>query len=265
MTARHHTFQLGDVTCTALLDGVSSIDTPRFLRRFPDATEAEYRAAFRQIGQSLDKAISSINLLVLRIGGETVLVDTGEGGHLLSSLAAAGLMPDDITLVVLTHTHGDHVLGLLNAHGEPNFPQARYLLSAPELAAWQTRMTDAQRPLLAMMQKQGLRTMGMEEPILPGLDAVPLPGHTPGQIGLRLRAGGQTLLHLADLLHSPMQFAHPEWSAKFDADTTLSVPTRRRWLAQAAEANTLTFFYHLRFPGLGRVRPSADAFTWKPL
>jgi glyoxylase-like metal-dependent hydrolase (beta-lactamase superfamily II) len=115
------------------------------------------------------------------------------------------------------------------------------------------------------MRARGLRVITMDETILPGLTAVPIPGHTPGQIGLLFESDGQKLLHLVDLLHSPMQFAHPEWSAVFDADTRVSVPTRRHALGRAADDHLLTFFYHLDFPGLGRVQRAGQGFTWQPL
>lgn len=84
-------------------------------------------------------------------------------------------------------------------------------------------------------------------------------------IGVLLQSEGEQLIHLSDLLHSPIQFAHPEWSASFDVDTSQSVPTRRDALERAADENMLTLFYHLTFPGLGRVKRSPKGFTWKPL
>ncbi len=273
MSAKSYSFRVGEIACTVVLDGASLLGRERILKRYPDATEAEYRQAYADIGLSLDAADTSFNILVAQIGAETVLVDTGEGGkpyggHLLDSLHLAGIAPEAITLVVLTHSHGDHVLGLLSAAGEPVFPQARYMLSSEELAFWQNRLNGAatdQRPILDMMAQKGLRLIGMTESILPGITAVPLPGHTPGQIGLLLESAGERLLHLADALHTPMQFAHPEWSASFDADTRVSVPTRGAALQQAADENLLTLFYHLTFPGLGRVKRAETGFIWQPV
>lgn len=273
MHAKSYAFSIGDIACNVVLDGASLLGRERILKRYPDATEAEYRKAYADIGLSLDEADTSFNILVAQIGGETVLVDSGEGGkpyggHLLDSLQRAGIAPEAITLVVLTHSHGDHVLGLLSDSGAPVFPNARYVLSSVELAFWQQRIAGGlaeQQPILDMMQAQGLRLIDMAEAILPGLTAVPLPGHTPGQIGLLLESAGERLLHLADALHTPMQFAHPEWSPTFDADTSVSVPTRRAALQRAASENLLTLFYHLTFPGLGRVKDTPAGFRWQPL
>ena len=261
-------FQVGQIDCTVILDGVDVLERDRFMRRFPEATEAEYRQAFADMGLSFDEASSSKNLLIAQGRDETVLVDTGMGGDLLAGMALAGIAPTDITLVVLTHTHGDHIIGLLDADGGPAFPQARYVISDTEMQWWQGRIDAGivdQQAHVTMMEAHGLRQIAIDAEILPGLTAVPIPGHTPGQIALRFESDGQQLLHLADLLHSPMQLAHPEWSAKFDDDTSVSVPTRRALLTQAAESGVLTLFYHLDFPGLGYVRPVAPGFGWEPI
>ncbi|MBK8020960.1 MAG: MBL fold metallo-hydrolase [Chloroflexi bacterium] len=273
MSAKSSPFRVGEIDCVALRDGVTVIGAAGILKRYPDATETDYRQAFADIGQSLDEAESSLNILLARVGGETLLVDAGEGGRprggfLLEGMALAGIAPESVTRVILTHTHGDHVQGLLTADGTPTFPNAIHVISAEELAFWRGRIaqgTADHGPILAMMEAKGLRAIGMDEAILPGVTAVPLPGHTPGQIGVLLESEGQRLIHMADALHSPMQFAHPEWSPSFDADTRFSVPTRRHALGRAADREMLAMFYHLPFPGVGRVHRADPGFLWEPL
>lgn len=273
MIARYYPFNIGQINCIALLDDASVLGVDRFVKRFPDGSEAEYRRAYEAIGLWLDQADNSFNILLARIGNETVLVDAGEGGrpyggHLTESLRLVGLSPDAITLVVITHSHGDHVLGLLGDDNQPVFPNASYVISREEIAFWRDQIAGEaadHRAILEMIEARGLRLIEMDEQIVPGLAAVPLAGHTPGQIGVLLESDGERLLHLADLLHSPMQFAHPEWSPRFDVDTSVSVPTRRAALGRAADEEMLTLFYHLTFPGLGRVQRAADGFVWKPL
>lgn len=274
MSAKSYAFKVGAVTGAVLLDGASIIGKEGLMKRFPDpGDEAEYHQAHADMGLALDEADNSMNILLLKIGPEIVLVDAGmgggaNGGWLPESLKLAGINPRHITLVVVTHTHGDHVLGLLSPTGAPAFPAARYMISSVEMASWQARIRESipdQQVIVDMMERAGLQQIDMDAEILPGLRALPLPGHTPGHIGLRLESEGETLLHMVDLLHSPMQFAHPEWSARFDADTRVSVPTRREALGQAADTGTLTLFYHLTFPGLGYVRRAANDFAWQPL
>ncbi len=273
MSAKSYSFKVGKLDCAVLLDGAFRLGRDGIMKRFPVATEAELRQTYADLGLSLDEAASSFNILLARIGEEIVIVDTGEGGRpkgglLPESLRLAGAEPDDVTLVVITHTHGDHVLGLLSDDQTPVFPNATYVMSKAEMAFWQGRIAGGAAdhgPIAARLEARGLRLIDMDEPILPGMTAVPIPGHTPGQIALLLESEDQTLIHMADLLHSPMQFAHPEWSPTFDADTRISVPTRCDALGRAADENLLALFYHLTFPGLGRVKRAAQAFTWEPL
>jgi glyoxylase-like metal-dependent hydrolase (beta-lactamase superfamily II) len=239
------------------------------LKRFKEKSEAEYRQAYADIGLSLDEADDSFNVLLVKAGEETVLVDSGEagkpyGGLVLESMKLAGVTPQDVTRVVITHSHGDHVLGLLTNDNQPTFPNATYVMSKEEVVYWRERIDDSQRPILAMMEERGLKLIDMDAPIVPGVRAVPIPGHTPGQIAVLFDSEGQQLIQLADMLHSPMQFAHPDWSPVFDADTAVSVPTRRNMLRQVAVENMQALFYHLTFPGLGRVRRASVGFGWRP-
>lgn len=273
MTEKCYVFNVGSFNCAALADGGSVIGADGILKRFTQASEADCRQAYADVGLSLDEAYSALNILLVKIGGDTILIDAGEagkprGGDLPASLRLAGADPAAVTRVIITHTHGDHVQGLLTADGQPTYPNAAYIISRTELAFWQQRIEERapdQRPIVTMMQARGLRLIDMDEQIIPGVTAVPIPGHTPGQIAVMFESGGQKLIHLADMLHSPMQFAHPEWSPTFDADTSQSVPTRRRLLERAADENALVMFYHLPFPGLGRVLRAGGAFVWEPL
>jgi glyoxylase-like metal-dependent hydrolase (beta-lactamase superfamily II) len=273
MSGQFYAFKVGDIDCRVLLDGMTVIGAEGIAGRFPSVPEADAQRAFREVGQSIDDAASSLNILLARIGGETVLFDAGEGGRpkgggVIPSLRLASIAPEEVTLVVITHTHGDHILGLVDANGQPVYPNARYVISAPERAFWQARIAaqiPEQQGLMDMIEERGVRVIAADEPIMPGLTAVPIPGHTPGQIASLIESGGEKLIHLADLLHSPMQFAYPEWSPRFDADPTISVPTRQELLQRAADENMLAFFYHLPFPGLGRVSRADRGFAWEPV
>lgn len=268
MTAKTHNFTIGTIDCTALLDAAVVIGAERALGRFPDLEEADVRQAYGEIGLSLDHAESSMNMLVADMGETRVLVDTGQGEDLLESMKTANITPESINLIVITHVHGDHILGILDADGAAIYPNATYILSKPEMDFWLSRIengAEAQRPILEMMQSKGLRLIETDEQILPGLTAQPIPGHTPGQIALLLESGDEKLLHLADLLHSPMQFAHPDWSIKFDTDPAQAAATRQTWLQHAAAENLLTFFYHLDFPGLGHIKITDNSFVREAL
>jgi glyoxylase-like metal-dependent hydrolase (beta-lactamase superfamily II) len=265
---RPYSFRVGAFRCTALSDGASTIGAEGVMRRFPQIAEADLRLAFDSAGQPLSDADSSLNILAVETGGDMLLVDAGEagrprGGQLLNSLREAFIAPDSVTIVVITHIHGDHVQGLLDAAGKAAFPNARYVMSSVELAWWAERAPDS--PERALITERGVSPVEMDAPILPGVSALPLPGHTPGQIGLRIESQGQWLLHLADALHNRAQFLHPEWSPTFDHDPTLAALTRREALQKAAQHPALTFLYHLSFPGLGTVSADGAGFAWHPV
>jgi glyoxylase-like metal-dependent hydrolase (beta-lactamase superfamily II) len=272
MNAASYAFVVGDIECIILLDGAPHHGKDWVIKHFPDVSEADCRQAYAEMGLSLDEADNSFNILLLKIGEETVLVDAGLGikpvsGYLPERMVQAGIEPEAVTLVVLTHSHGDHVLGMLSGSGEATFPNASYVISKAEMDFWQALIENGsldQNPIISMMEEKGLRLIDMDEQIMPGLIAFPIPGHTPGQIALLVESEGEKLIHMADLLHSPMQFAHPEWSPNFDADTSVSIPTRRKALGLAADENLLTLFYHLTFPGLGRVKRAGEGFLWEP-
>ncbi len=270
MTGKYYSFMVGQFECAVLQDGSRLLGKESMLKRFKENSEAEYRQAYEEIGLSLDEADDSFNVLLVKAGEETVLVDSGEagkpyGGLVLESMKLAGIKPEAVTRVVITHSHGDHVLGLLTDEGQPTFPNATYVMSNEELAYWRERIDEGQQPILAMMEARGLRLIdaNADDQIVPGVSAVPIPGHTPGQMAVLFESDGQKLIQLADMLHSPMQFAHPDWSPVFDADTSISVATRRNTLNRAAEENMLALFYHLTFPGLGRVRRAEVGFGWR--
>jgi len=108
MSAQSYTFRVGSVDCTVLLDGASVLGKDRIVRRYPDATEAEYRQAYADMGLSLDEADSSFNILVAKIGEETVLVDTGEGGR-----PKGGYLPASMRLK--RHTEGSYLTVVCSA------------------------------------------------------------------------------------------------------------------------------------------------------
>ena len=107
--------------------------------------------------------------------------------------------------------------------------------------------------------------VGDGDEIAPGVRAVSAPGHSPGHTGLLVESEGEALLALVDVLHMLIQFANPGWHHRFDSDGVLAAETRRAQLERAARDNLLTLFYHLPFPGLGRVVRQGDAYRWQAM
>jgi glyoxylase-like metal-dependent hydrolase (beta-lactamase superfamily II) len=122
---------------------------------------------------------------------------------------------------------------------------------------------EGRKPLEVVRENVVLFEAG--DDIIPGVKTVPAYGHTPGHTGLMIESNGERLLCAVDILHRRAQFVHPEWSMSFDTDTSVSVPTRRHVLQQAADENLLMHLYHMPFPGLGHVSVEGEGFRWEPI
>jgi glyoxylase-like metal-dependent hydrolase (beta-lactamase superfamily II) len=218
----------------------------------------------------------ALTCLLVRVGDRRILIDTGFGprpdrpevGLLGQSLSDVGVSEGDIDTVVISHAHGDHIGGAAQGSGEaarPAFTSARYWLgqadwghfSQPERMA-QTGLADKLLPLSAA---ERLDLADGEREIAPGVRLLPLPGHTPGHMGVAFTSGQETAVYVGDLVHHPLQIEHPEWSPVFDALPPLSRETRRNLVERARREHSLVLSYHLPFPGIGRV----DSGGWQPV
>jgi glyoxylase-like metal-dependent hydrolase (beta-lactamase superfamily II) len=214
---------------------------------------------------------------------QTVLIDTACGpnmaptaGRMMANLQAAGITPDDIDVVLLTHLHRDHVGGLLDADGRVAFPRAKLLMPEAEAVYWLDEGAAAaapedKRPAFTMAQQStapygaAMQTFTAEEP-LPGIKAVPLPGHTPGHTGYEMGAGDDRLLIWGDICHAPdVQTRRPEAAVIFDVDQPLAIATRRAILARAADERLLIAGMHMHFPAFVRIAREGDGYAVRPI
>jgi glyoxylase-like metal-dependent hydrolase (beta-lactamase superfamily II) len=267
-----HLLKIGDIECAVLQEGESDLIAANLAQRYPGVSPAQIDAALA--GQ---KPAGSLNLPYIRSGGTRIIADVGFGemgrpatGNTELALNSMGVNKEDIDIVYITHFHGDHVAGLLNAEGRPAFPNASYISTQAEWDEWVGRWSVSDAPqdqknldLFTSLQDRFSFVAAGEE-IAPGVTAVDLKGHTLGHAGLLVESAGDRLLHVVDLLHQPFQFANADWHFSFDSDPDLAVATRKRVLQQCADEGILTLFYHLPFPGLGRVSVEGDAFIWNP-
>jgi len=221
---------------------------------------------------------------VVRVGGKTILVDTcvgemkprmrrpewngREGSAYLANLAVAGCRPEEVDYVLCTHLHVDHVgwnTRLLNGRWVPTFPNARYIVSRAELE--HTRTEVARDPqvnhgsfadsVLPIMEAGLLEAVAAGDRISAGTELVALPGHTPGQTGLKVSSGdGPSLVICGDAIHTPVQVVRPEWSSAFCCDGAEAARTRTGLLEEACESDMVLVPGHLRGAGLrARRRP----------
>jgi glyoxylase-like metal-dependent hydrolase (beta-lactamase superfamily II) len=231
-----------------------------------DEGPAKVSEVLKAAGVPTETLELSINVLLLKTPGRIWLFDTGNGpksaGRLMESLQAAGVQPAQVTDVVISHSHGDHVNGLLTAAGAPAFPKAQIRLTAAEWAHMKAQ------PALAAMVKAiepQVETFQPGARLSPEVTAVEVRGHTPGHSAYLIESGGQRLLAIGDTAHHYIvSVRHPEFTIQFDADAPTAEASRRALLKRAADQNLSVFAPHFPYPGLGAVRPEADGFAWVP-
>jgi len=229
---------------------------------------AAVRAVLTAAGAPTDSLRLDVNVLLVRTGDRLVLVDSGSGtvfgtpGRLPERLAATGVRADQITDVVISHSHADHLSGLL-AGGRLAFPNARIHMLADEWAFLQGQADQA--PLVAAIR-------GRVNPVIPGATIAPgirsvrVEGHTPGHTAYEVSSGSQRLLAVGDTVHHyVLSVCKPEWTVQFDRDADTAERSRRALLAGAARDGRTLFVPHFPAPGLGTVRVEGDGFAWVPL
>jgi glyoxylase-like metal-dependent hydrolase (beta-lactamase superfamily II) len=277
---------LGGVTLRAV-DDDPAFALPRAML-FPDSEPEPFRDSLAVDPEGYDPAadavILAVRVFVVQAAGRTVLVDLGIGDgkprparpawHCRNTdfLARLSVAPEAVDAVILTHLHADHV-GWATRPGpggwEPSFPNARHVVSAPELAHWSARaagtpppnhdsFADSVAPLLAAGL---LDAVAPDATVLPGLRLEPLPGHSPGQVGIWLEGTLGRALIAADALHHAAQIACPEMVSAFCADPAQTVATRRRVLALAAATGCTLIPAHGRGMDGWRVRQSGDRYV----
>ena len=273
-------FSVGDIRLTILSDGYFTVPTETLGVNADPATVQDFLTShFLPAHQGY----SHTNHLLIESGDATVLVDVGSGtrvfdttGRLFESMDAAGVDPYDVTHVVITHAHPDHLWGIRDDFDEPIIPDAEYIIGQTEYDYWmqdglvnQVPESDQQFVVGAVnsLNADGLEwTMaGDDYEVTAGVRLVSTPGHTPGHMSVMIESEGKTLVALGDAMtHAYTNFAHPEWYIDRDQDGDLAVSTRRRLLDMAASDRIAILGYHFPFPGVGHVQRAGNAYRFIP-
>lgn len=263
-----HPFKVGALDVIALRDGgmsgVPNDNTVLGVGRTP----AEVAAVLTANGLPGDSFSLSVQPLLVRDGARVVLLDAGAGnsfgpgaGKLPASLAAAGVQPAEVTDVLISHSHGDHVVGLVNASGGLTFPNATVRMAAAEWAFLQanTDMT----ALVAVITPKVQTFQPGATALTPSISSVAIDGHTPGHMGYEIRSGAESLLYVGDTVHhSVISVQRPEWRIAFDTDAPTATASREALLERAAAQNLRIYAVHFPWPGIGRVQRKDDGFVW---
>ena len=208
-----------------------------------------------------DEAPSSVNVFLIHSGNRYILVDTGLGNQrssLVQALDELRILPAQITDILLTHLHQDHIGGMLSPKGQAVFPNATVWVSQEEFKGMKMGGRNASPVLRSFYQsyQRKLKLLKGGQEVLPGIVAYLASGHTPGHTTFLLNG---KFLFIGDLLHAAVwQFPRPDLCTKWDADPEAAVAVRRKVLLQAQEAGWTIAGAHLPFPGVGTVHAGGD-------
>ncbi len=184
-------------------------------------------------------------------------------------LAAAGVRPEDIDFVFCTHLHSDHCgwnTTLRDGRWVPTFPKARYIIAKREYEHAKSLGTNAyQESVLPVVATGQADLVEMDHALDDEIWLEPIPGHTPGHVAVRLASQGARAIMCGDIMHSPVQCAHPEWVFVSDHDPALARQTRRRFLEAQCDSGDLVLTAHFPSPSVGHIVPEGEAFRFRYL
>ncbi|ANN70483.1 MBL fold metallo-hydrolase [Bordetella bronchialis] len=276
--------RIGDIDVLVISDGVLPLPATTMSTNADPADRAAWLRDMFLPPEGFDWAL---NVLVVRSGEQTILVDAGVGsefpgfpraGQLSSRLEAAGIALESLTDIVITHMHMDHVGGLLVGGVKERLrPDVRIHVAAKEVEFWKapdfsrTSMPAAVPPVLRSAATRffndyrgRLRMFDEQHEVAPGVTVRRTGGHTPGHSVVCLHSGSDRLTFAGDAVF-PVGFDHPDWHNGFEHDPEESVRVRVRLLRDVAATGELLLATHVAFPSVGRVAVEGDAFRWVPV
>ena len=275
--------KVGDFEITQFSDGANTFPMPdTFVKNVPkEQALAAAAAAYMPAG----KVTVPFNPVLINTGSKLVLIDAGYGpgvsptvGLLPTHMAAAGVDPKAVDIVVLSHLHPDHINGIKTADGSLAFPNAEHKVPAQDWAFWMSddNMGKAESQMMKnyfantrkilgnMADKVTKYEWGKE--VASGVTALDTSGHTPGHTSFAVASGSGKMLVQSDVTNIPEFFLrNPDWHVLFDIDPGKAVQTRRKFYDMAAAEKTLIAGFHFSFPSQGYVEKDGDNYRLVPV
>jgi glyoxylase-like metal-dependent hydrolase (beta-lactamase superfamily II) len=272
---------LGDFEITALSDGTAALPMEKLLTNTtPAKTDAALSKAY--LKPPFD---TSVNGFLINTGSKLILIDAGAGGlfgptlgKLIANLKASGYSPEQVDEIYITHMHGDHI-GNLVTNGKVTFPKAIVRAGKADADFWLSQANmdkapDAMKDFFkgAMTSINPYATAGKFKPIdaagelVPGIKAIPAPGHTPGHTIYEVSSKGQKLIVVGDIMHvAAVQFPDPTVTIQFDSDPKVAAASRKKLFAEVAKDGSFMAIAHVPFPGIGQIRAEGTGYHYYPV
>lgn len=271
------TIRIGELSGIALRDG--GLEFPNDNKVLGvGRTKEEVTEVLTAAGLPTDKLSLTISPLLVTAEDRTLLFDAGAGtsfgpsaGGLTKSMIDAGVQPDRVTDIFVSHAHGDHVGGLINAEGALAFPNATIHMSSPEWAflkgmnaetAAAVGLGQHAQLIAAITPKVTAFEPGAD--VMPGVvKAVEIRGHTPGHSGYLIGSGETSLLYIGDTMHHyVISVQRPEWTIAFDGDAATAQKSRSELIAQSAANGQRIYGIHFPYPAVGKFEQRGERYVW---
>ena len=280
--------KVGAIECTTINDGARTLPLPdNFVKNVP---KAEALAAADEAYWPKGMITVPFNPQLINTGGKLILIDCGVGagmleptkgavGRMMGNLAAAGVQPKDVDVVLMSHLHPDHTNGIRAADNSMAFPNAEIMVPAKDWEFWMSEDNRAKAQSNPMMKDYFANVQrvyaGIEnkvtkydwgKEVAPGVTAVAAPGHTPGHTAFVVASGNSKVLLQSDVTNIPEFFLrNPDWHVAFDVDPVQAAETRHKFYDMAAAEKALVVGFHFTFPSQGYVEKDGAKYRLVPI
>ena len=281
-------YKVGTIECTSINDGARSFPLPdKWVTNVSkDAALAAAEAAYMPKGM----VTVPFNPRLINTGGKLVLLDCGNGvsvleptkgqaGRTLQNLAAAGVDPKSIDIVIMSHLHPDHTNGIRAADGSMAFPNAQIMVPAKDWEFWMSDENAAKAQSNEMMKgyfanvkkiytgiESKVTKFDWDKEVAPGITSIAAPGHTPGHTAFAVASGGSKVLIQSDVTNIPEFFLrNPDWHVAYDFDPELAQKTRHKFYDMASAEKATVVGFHFPFPAVGHVEKDGKGYRLIPV
>jgi len=276
-------YKVGSIEVTAVYDGIwRKPHDPTFIK---NATVEDTKEALAKAGLTTEFMPIPLTVVVLKIGDKYVMIDSGSGvgqwqanaTNLPSNMKAAGIDRGQISTILVSHFHPDHVWGLMEkGTNAAVFPNAELIVSSTEYKWWTDpgrveKLPEGRRPAGKRIGDvfptwKNWKLVEDNAEVAPGVRLLAAPGHTPGHSAFLVTSGKDQLMVSNDAMYVPALLApHPDWQGAYDHDGATAVTTRRKLIDRVIADKMMVCGAHFPFPGRGTFTKDGDVYAFAPL
>ena len=276
-------YKVGSIEVTAVYDGIwRKPHDPTFIK---NASVEDTKEALAKAGLTTEFMPIPLTVVVLKIGDKYVMIDSGSGvgqwqanaTNLPSNMKAAGIDRGQISTILVSHFHPDHVWGLMEkGTNAAVFPNAELIVSSTEYNWWTEpgrveKLPEGRRPAGKRIGDvfptwKNWKLVEDNAEVAPGVRLLAAPGHTPGHSAFLVTSGKDQLMVSNDAMYVPALLApHPDWQGAYDQDGATAVTTRRKLMDRVIADKMMVCGAHFPFPGRGTFTKDGDAYAFAPL